>query len=314
MFREWVLRTLESRDDEVEARAVHELERVEHVAEARSGVAEHGDARGEIGRGDERDVDARGEARGEERHLGHHAEGALRADEELLEVVSGVILAQDAEEVEDGAVGEHRLDAEDAAVEGSVAEEAEAAGVGGDVAADLTLALGAEVQGDGHAVGVERGLEVLEDHASLGDDGAGAGVDAEHAVHATRAEDHLVVHGDAAAHQAGVAALGDDRQAAVVAVAEDQGYLLGRAREEEHARRALVLAHPIHVRLGEGTRIHANAVRVQRAAEKREVGGRQRRVVPAGGFRTAAHPRRRARREVTTRGTAEGDAVPRADH
>ena len=165
-----------------------------------------------------------------------------------------------------------------------MAEEAKAAGVGGDVAADLALALCAEVQGDGHAVGVERGLEIFEDHAGFGDDDAGAGVDAEHAIHATRAEDDLVVHGDAAAHQAGVAALGNDRQAAIVAVAEDQGYLLGRAREEEHARRALVLAHPILVRLGEGTRVDANAVRVKRAAEKREVGGGQRRVVPAGGF------------------------------
>ena len=93
---EWISRALECRDDEFEARAVHELERVEDVAQTRSRVAEHGDTRGEIGRGDERDVDARGEARREERHLGHHAEGSFRAYEELLEVVAGVILARDA--------------------------------------------------------------------------------------------------------------------------------------------------------------------------------------------------------------------------
>ena len=56
-------------------------------------------------------------------------------------VVPGVVLAQRREVVEQRAVGEHRLQTEHRAAEGAVAQEAEPARVGGEVASDLARAL-----------------------------------------------------------------------------------------------------------------------------------------------------------------------------
>ena len=55
--------------------------------------------------------------------------------------VPGVVLAQRREVVEQRAVGQHRLQTEHRAAEGAVAQEAEAARVGGEVASDLARAL-----------------------------------------------------------------------------------------------------------------------------------------------------------------------------
>lgn len=54
-----------------------------------------------------------------------------------------------------------RLEAEDRAAEAPVAEEAQPAGVGGDVAAELAGALGAEVERYGEALLCESGVEGL---------------------------------------------------------------------------------------------------------------------------------------------------------
>ena len=56
-------------------------------------------------------------------------------------VVPGVVLAQRREVVEQRAIGQHRLQTEHRAAEGAVAQEAEAARVGGEVASDLARAL-----------------------------------------------------------------------------------------------------------------------------------------------------------------------------
>ena len=55
--------------------------------------------------------------------------------------VPGVVLAQRREVVEQRAIGQHRLQTEHRAAEGAVAQEAEAARVGGEVASDLARAL-----------------------------------------------------------------------------------------------------------------------------------------------------------------------------
>ena len=114
----------------------------------------------------------------------------------------------------------------------AVAHEPKPAGVGADVAADLAPALGAQVQRRRHAARVERVLQVLEDASGLAHDRPGDRVHGQHRVHASHAEDNLVVHRDAAADEPGVAALGHDREPARVAVAQDRGDL-GGARGQE---------------------------------------------------------------------------------
>ena len=143
--------------------------------------------------------------------LGDDSQGALRADEELLEIVAGVVLAEGGERVEDAAVGEDGLDAQDGAVQAAVAQQAQPAGVGGDVAADLAAALGAEVERHGEAAGLEEGVEGLQDAAGLADQHAADGVEGEDAVEEGGREDDFVADWDAAADEAGVSALGAGR-------------------------------------------------------------------------------------------------------
>ena len=172
-----------------------------------------------------------------------------------------------------------------------MAHDAEPSRVRGDVAADLAPALRGEVERDGHVARVERGLEVLEHAPRLGDARAGVGVDGEDLVHARQPEHDLVVRRHRAADEAGVAALGDDREAARVAVREDEGDLARRARKEERRGAAAVLARPILVRRlqGRGVRLDA-VVAVQNAAEVRQVRGKERRVRAArAGDGPAAH-------------------------
>ena len=71
-----------------------------------------------------------------ERSGGDDAERPFGADEEALHVVSGVVLAQLAQRVDDATVGENRLDAGHEVARVAVGDDVQAASVGGDVAAD----------------------------------------------------------------------------------------------------------------------------------------------------------------------------------
>ena len=90
---------------------------------------------------------ARARRREELQHRGgDDAERAFGADEELLQVVAGVVLAQAAQAVPDAAVGKHDLDAQRQLARVAEAQHRGAAGVGRQVAADRAAALGGERQ------------------------------------------------------------------------------------------------------------------------------------------------------------------------
>ena len=108
---------------------------------------------------------------------GDDAERPLRADEELLQVVAGIVLQQAAQPVPDFSGRQHHLQPEHEAARVAVGEHLRAAGIGGDVAADPAGALRAERQRKEHA-GLRRGLlQPLQHDARLGDHGAALRVD-----------------------------------------------------------------------------------------------------------------------------------------
>lgn len=72
-----------------------------------------------------------------DRDTSDDTDGALATNEELLEVVAGVVLAELGEIIDDGTVRKDGLEAEDSTVERSVAEETKTSCVGGDIAADV---------------------------------------------------------------------------------------------------------------------------------------------------------------------------------
>src|SRR5712671_7345261 len=91
------------------------------------------------------------------------AEGALAADEELLQIVAGIVLAQAAKAVPNPSVGQHHLEAQCQLAGFAVAQDRDAAGVGRQIAADLTGPLGPEAERE-QSVGLGgRLLQVRED-------------------------------------------------------------------------------------------------------------------------------------------------------
>ena len=77
---------------------------------------------------------------------GNDAERAFAAEEQLLQVVAGVVLAQALEAVPHAAVGEHDFESEYQVARVAVAQHRGAAGVGRQIAADGAAAFGRERQ------------------------------------------------------------------------------------------------------------------------------------------------------------------------
>jgi hypothetical protein len=98
---------------------------------------------------------------------GHDPQRALRAHEEMLQGIAGVVLAQPAQPVPRPAVGEHDLEAEDEVAHIAVTQHGRAAGVGRDVAADRARSLRADAQREEPVHLDRRGLDLGEDHAGV---------------------------------------------------------------------------------------------------------------------------------------------------
>ena len=79
-----------------------------------------------------------------ERSGGDHPERTFRSDEQILEVVTAVVLAQRAKQVERVPICEDDFEAKHQIAHVSIAQHGGAAGVGRQVAADVARTLGAE--------------------------------------------------------------------------------------------------------------------------------------------------------------------------
>ena len=264
------------------------------------------------------------------------AEDAGRADEELLGVEAGVVLAQRRHQVQHRAVGQDHLDAQQVLSHVPVPEDARARGVGGHHAAHGRV--GAEVDGEQQALLGQGGVELAQQDAPAGHDGAIHHVDLELSREALQAEHDHLAGGvrSRRAHEPGVRALGQDADAAGAGEGEDPRDLLGAAGTDGGQGLALAVAPALLVagqlvRLGE----HRVARRAARPAPRTTV-ARSAAVMPppscgplrgharsceqdsatAGGHRTAAHRiawkrMKRERRSPTPAAVQKREAIRR---
>ena len=170
------------------------------------------------------------------------AQGSFGADEQVAQGVAGVVLAERPQPIPDAAIGQYHFQAEHKIAGVAVAQHVDAAGVGGEIAADLTAAFGREAQGKKTIALVRRALDVGEDAAGLDGDGEVDRIDGAHFVHAAEVDQDLagILMGRGAAAQAGVAALRHDRQPSRGAGRDNLRDLGGRPRPH-HQRRAAVI-------------------------------------------------------------------------
>ena len=157
------------------------------------------------------------------------AERAFGADEQVAQVVAGIVLLELAQIAHDPPVGQHHFEPEHQLARDAIGERAGAAGIGREIAADGAAALGAERERK-QAPGLGRGaLRVGEDDAGLAGHGVGGGIDLADAVEPLERQHDLAVVRGLAADQAGIAALRHDGRAGLVRELEDGGDFADRA-------------------------------------------------------------------------------------
>ena len=143
--------------------------------------------------------------------LGHQGQGALRADQELGEVVAGLEDFTKRPPVRmTSPPGQHRLEAQDAVAGDAVADGPHAAGVGADVAAERGAQTPRGTRGR-EAEGQQRRVELLEGDARLDDRHVVVGVDVDDAVHPVEGHHDAVGPRAAAARQPGARPPGHHR-------------------------------------------------------------------------------------------------------
>ena len=112
------------------------------------------------------------------------AERAFRADEQLAQIIAGIVLGHAVQRRQHGAIGQHGLDAQHIVTGDAMADHADAAGIGGDIAADLAGAAGTQIDRQQEAGGFGDKLRHLERRSGQKGHGAGGNVDLLDAGHA----------------------------------------------------------------------------------------------------------------------------------
>jgi hypothetical protein len=181
------------------------------------------------------------------------AQRALRPDHQRGEVVARDALHGAVPGVDDAAVGEHDREREHGLARDPVLRAQQAAGVGGDVAADGRDGLARGIRRVPEPEGRERGVEVVVEDAGLHHGELVGLADLEDPVHAAHRQHDLARGGRRAAREAGAGAARDDGGAggARDAQGRDDVLHLGRADDRDRPRGAAV-AGPVGARVVEG--------------------------------------------------------------
>ena len=129
---------------EVKAHAVHQLERADAFAQLVAGQRQK--AQRGLGRGHHDHCRARvGRLREEfQRRGGDHAQRAFGSDEQVFQIVPGVVFSEPRQPVPDLAIGQHGLQPQTQIARIAITKHARAACVGGEVTANPRGALGGE--------------------------------------------------------------------------------------------------------------------------------------------------------------------------
>ena len=172
-----------------------------------------------------------------QRGRGDDAERALGADEKVAQVVTGVVLFQLRQQVQDTAIRQHHFEPQRHFARHAIGERAGAAGIGGEIAADGAASFGAERQRE-QPVGLGGFLlGDLQHHAGFAGHGVGGRIDLADLVQPPQRNHHLAMMRGLPADQPGIAALRHQRDLVFGGELADRGDFRGRARAQ-HQRRA----------------------------------------------------------------------------
>ena len=159
------------------------------------------------------------------------AQRAFAADEQVAQVVTGVVLAQALQAFPDLPVGQYHFQPQAQLARIAVAHHLRAARVGRQVAADGATALGTQAQRKQHPRVLYCLLQRLEHTTCFHRNRHVGEVDGAYGQHAEQAQDDLLATstGYRAFHQARIATLRHDRDAGLGACTHHLGHFCGRA-------------------------------------------------------------------------------------
>ncbi len=210
--------------------------------------------------------------------LHHEPQGALRADEQVAQIVAGGVLDQPLVQVQQVAASGHHLEAGNPVPGHAVADHLDATGVGVDIAADLAGAGGGEIHRVEQALLLGEFLQLLGDQPGLHGDGPVVLVEVENLVHAVERHHQLAVGGHRRRRQAGAPAGRHQRQAVLIGDLDDLLDLLGGFRQHHGAGRRRPHLGPVHP-------VARRALRIGQAAAAEQLGQLVQRGVGQGGHR-----------------------------
>ena len=200
-------------------------------------LGDHGDAGGQVLKGDDQ-ADRRFRGRDElERQLCDDAERALGADHQVQEVIAGAGLGDRGAEVGDLAGGQDHGHGLHIVPRGPVLHAPHAAGVGGDVAAQGGQLL-PRIRGIETFMGQGVLRQLLEENTGLDGHGVVVQVIAQDLVHFGGGDDHAAHHGHTATHQPCARTAGGDGDVVFIAQLHHGGNFLrgqGIHRRLRHA-------------------------------------------------------------------------------
>ena len=226
----------------VDDAARHQFEAGDRAADARLRQVQQFHGGGGRGQADEGGLD-RARPRKQFQHGGgDDAERSFGADENMAQVVAGIVLLQLAQEVHDAAIGQHHLDADNEFAGDAIGERAGAAGIGREIAADGAGAFRTERQREQTPSRFRRLLRPLQDDAGLDGDGVGRGIDLADFIESGQRQYQFAVERNLSADQSGIAALRHHRRFGFVGEFEDRRDFLRRAGAQHQRRTALIQA------------------------------------------------------------------------
>ena len=204
--------------------------------------------------------------------LHHDPQGALGADHELAQVVTAGVLDQAAVEFEHLAGAADHGHPGDPLAGVAVADHADAAGIGGDVAADGARAARGEIHRVHQPMPARSLVQRLQRHAGLHGQGAVDRVEIQHLVHPLQAQHQFAIGRHRAAGQAGAATGGHDRHALAVGPLHHRLHFGHRGRQGDGQRRRRPLRGPVAAVVGQIGRIGLQAQRGHRLLQVGEAG------------------------------------------
>ena len=148
---------------------------------------------------------------------GDDAKRALRPEEHLLQIIAGIVLDQLVQRRHHGAIGQHHLKAQHMVARHAIAHHPVAAGIGGEISADLARVARPEIEAEQQIMGPGRGLRSSQRDTGLNRHRRHDGIDLFDDIHPVERQRHSIRKGQRTAGKPGETALRYDGDAEAMA-------------------------------------------------------------------------------------------------